>query len=122
MGYSSPEEIRRLAEQAEAEIGEAASSQELERVRVAYLGREGKLTAVLGGIGSLPGAMLGGLLIGLIEAFWSSYFTVEYKDDLNAPSWRPIPPVDQWPSTRTSYFDSRLKTHRYYRLRFDFLD
>ena len=36
--------------------------------------------AVLGGIGSLPGAMLGGLLIGLIEAFWSAYFTVEYKD------------------------------------------
>jgi branched-chain amino acid transport system permease protein len=36
--------------------------------------------AVLGGIGSLPGAMLGGLLIGLIEAFWSSYFSVEYKD------------------------------------------
>jgi len=36
--------------------------------------------AVLGGIGSLPGAMLGGLLIGLIEAFWSAYATVEYKD------------------------------------------
>ena len=36
--------------------------------------------AVLGGIGSMPGAMLGGLLIGLIEAFWSGYFTVEYKD------------------------------------------
>jgi branched-chain amino acid transport system permease protein len=36
--------------------------------------------AVLGGIGSIPGAMLGGLLIGLIEAFWSGYFTVEYKD------------------------------------------
>ena len=36
--------------------------------------------AVLGGIGSLPGAMLGGLLIGMIEAFWSAYFTVEYKD------------------------------------------
>ena len=36
--------------------------------------------AVLGGIGSLPGAMLGGILIGLIEAFWSGYFTVEYKD------------------------------------------
>jgi branched-chain amino acid transport system permease protein len=36
--------------------------------------------AVLGGIGSLPGAMLGGLLIGVIEAMWSAYFSVEYKD------------------------------------------
>jgi len=36
--------------------------------------------AVLGGIGSLPGAMLGGLAIGLIETFWSAYFPVEYKD------------------------------------------
>ncbi len=36
--------------------------------------------AVLGGIGSLPGAMLGGILIGLIEAFWSGYFSAEYKD------------------------------------------
>jgi branched-chain amino acid transport system permease protein len=36
--------------------------------------------AVLGGIGSLPGAMLGGLLIGLVEAFYSAYFSIEYKD------------------------------------------
>ena len=36
--------------------------------------------AVLGGIGSLPGAMLGGLLLGLIEVMFSAYFSVEYKD------------------------------------------
>lgn len=36
--------------------------------------------AVLGGIGSLPGAVLGGMLIGLIEAFWSGYFPIAYKD------------------------------------------
>ena len=36
--------------------------------------------AVLGGIGSLPGAMLGGILLGLIEALWSAYFSIEYKD------------------------------------------
>ena len=36
--------------------------------------------AVLGGVGSLPGAMLGGLLIGLIEALWSGYGSIEYKD------------------------------------------
>ena len=36
--------------------------------------------AVLGGIGSMPGAMLGGLVLGLVEAFWSGYFTIQYKD------------------------------------------
>ncbi|CUW43765.1 high-affinity branched-chain amino acid transporter membrane protein [Brucella vulpis] len=36
--------------------------------------------AVLGGIGSLPGAVVGGLLIGLIEALWSAYFSIDYKD------------------------------------------
>jgi len=36
--------------------------------------------AVLGGIGSLPGALLGGLLIGLIESLWSAYFSIDYKD------------------------------------------
>lgn len=36
--------------------------------------------AVLGGIGSLPGAVIGGLLIGLIETFFSGYFSLAYKD------------------------------------------
>lgn len=36
--------------------------------------------AVLGGIGSIPGAMVGGLLIGLVEAYWSGYVSGAYKD------------------------------------------
>ena len=36
--------------------------------------------AVLGGIGSIPGAMLGGFLLGLTESFTSAYLTTEYKD------------------------------------------
>ncbi len=36
--------------------------------------------AVLGGIGSIPGAMLGGVLLGLAETFASGYLPSEYKD------------------------------------------
>jgi branched-chain amino acid transport system permease protein len=36
--------------------------------------------AVVGGIGSVPGAMLGGILIALLETFWSAYLTIAYKD------------------------------------------
>ena len=35
---------------------------------------------MLGGVGSLPGAVIGGLLIGLIETFWAAYFSSDYKD------------------------------------------
>ncbi|ART80325.1 high-affinity branched-chain amino acid ABC transporter permease LivH [Oceanisphaera avium] len=36
--------------------------------------------AVLGGIGSIPGAVLGGVLLGVTEAMTGAYFSTEYKD------------------------------------------
>jgi branched-chain amino acid transport system permease protein len=43
-------------------------------------GMKAFVAAVLGGIGSLSGAMLGGLLIGLIESFWAAYMGGDYKN------------------------------------------
>jgi branched-chain amino acid transport system permease protein len=36
--------------------------------------------AVLGGIGSVPGAMLGGMLLGVVETFAAGYLPAQYKD------------------------------------------
>ena len=36
--------------------------------------------AVFGGIGSIPGAMLGGILIGIIEIFGRAYISSELSD------------------------------------------
>ena len=40
----------------------------------------GFMAAVLGGIGSIPGAMIGGVILGVSEAMTSAYFSTEYKD------------------------------------------
>ena len=36
--------------------------------------------AIIGGIGSLPGAFLGGLIIGAVETGWSAFFPIDYRD------------------------------------------
>ncbi|HEY7792561.1 MAG TPA: branched-chain amino acid ABC transporter permease [Gaiellaceae bacterium] len=43
-------------------------------------GLKGFTAAVVGGIGSIPGAMLGGLMIGLAEAYTVGYLTSSFKD------------------------------------------
>jgi branched-chain amino acid transport system permease protein len=42
----------------------------------ALIGFKALAAAIVGGIGSLPGALLGGLLIGLLETFWSAYLSL----------------------------------------------
>lgn len=44
------------------------------------LGLKAFVAAVVGGIGNIRGAMLGGLLIGLIEMFGAAYISSEYRD------------------------------------------
>ena len=43
-------------------------------------GLKGFSAAVIGGIGSVPGAMIGGLLLGLVEAFTQAYITGSWSD------------------------------------------
>lgn len=44
------------------------------------LGMKALVAAVAGGIGSLPGAMLGGLTLGILEALWSANLPIESRD------------------------------------------
>jgi phenylalanyl-tRNA synthetase alpha chain len=54
MSDSNQLNLEQICEQAEAEIVQCASSQELDEIRVNYLGKKGVLTAQLKQIGSLP--------------------------------------------------------------------
>lgn len=44
------------------------------------LGLKAVVAAIVGGIGSLPGAALGGVLVGLAETVWSAAFGIEWRD------------------------------------------
>jgi branched-chain amino acid transport system permease protein len=44
------------------------------------LGFKALTAAIIGGIGSVPGAMLGGLVIGILEALWAGYLASAYRD------------------------------------------
>ena len=43
-------------------------------------GMKAFIAAVLGGIGNIPGAVLGGIVLGLAEAFGAGYISSEYQD------------------------------------------
>lgn len=47
---------------------------------IGYIAFKAFCAAVLGGFGNIPGAMIGGLLIGEIETLGSIYISSEYKD------------------------------------------
>ena len=44
------------------------------------LGLKALTAAVVGGIGSVPGAALGGVLIGLFESLWAGYLPSAYRE------------------------------------------
>ena len=46
----------------------------------AIIGLKGLVAAVVGGIGSIEGALLGGFALGLFEAAWSAYLPIEHRD------------------------------------------
>jgi branched-chain amino acid transport system permease protein len=43
-------------------------------------GLKGFVAAVLGGIGNIPGAMLGGVILGVIETLGAAYISSAYRD------------------------------------------
>jgi len=45
-------------------------------------GLKGFTAAVVGGIGSIPGAMLGGLLLGVVESLAQGYLSTNFSDTI----------------------------------------
>jgi len=43
-------------------------------------GLKALIAAIIGGIGSIPGALLGGFAVGLFETLWSAYLPIEARD------------------------------------------
>jgi branched-chain amino acid transport system permease protein len=43
-------------------------------------GLKALIAAIIGGIGSVPGALLGGFAVGLFETLWSAYLPIEGRD------------------------------------------
>lgn len=43
-------------------------------------GLKALIAAIIGGIGSIPGALLGGVAVGLFETAWSAYLPIEARD------------------------------------------
>ena len=55
------------------------------------IGLKGLVAAVVGGVGSIGGALLGGLAVGAFEAFWSAYLPIEQRDlAVLVISWRSL--------------------------------
>jgi branched-chain amino acid transport system permease protein len=44
------------------------------------VGMKSFVIVILGGLGSIPGAIVGGFILGMIEALGGGYFSAAYKD------------------------------------------
>lgn len=70
--------------------------------------------AILGGIGNIPGAMIGGLLLGVIEALAAGYIAIAWKDAiafLVLILILIIRPTASWANARRTSYEARAPVH-----------